>query len=464
MQIALSIFKWIAGILLGLIIVVGLCWWLIPDQAIDPEVEKFIAKSAPPPAADNAYFMVWGFGASPELDPHKVGQEVVDAYNKIAAEGKGLARFKPESFHGEHALRIGKDRKRLCDVEKEKCLAVYQSKSADVQTQTEEYKVLLSRYRKIRDYKGFGTAMAPVDFQTPIPSWQHIIAMSELVDATIARRISVKGSQQEAVEELAAEIKSWRRILQSDDWLITQMIAVATLHRKYRLASEIMGAHPALIADHPDLWKKITAPLAPADTNIVNSMRAEFQFALSLYRDLRSQQSFPDDSFFEGAAGAPLRAAFLAGGYRANASINQAYADFKRTGDLFSKSPKDILAGRQAMLDAQQKMHGITLGAIFFNPVGRITAASGAPDFTVYAFRINDLIGLSRLIDLQRRVIEGGVSIDGVGAALKAAGPTLFDPYTENPMQWDAASKKISFGLHGKRYANFGYVTLEHFM
>ena len=61
MTIALKALKWIAGILLGFIIIVGLCWWLLPDEELNPEAEKFMTIATAPPAANNAYFMIWGF-------------------------------------------------------------------------------------------------------------------------------------------------------------------------------------------------------------------------------------------------------------------------------------------------------------------------------------------------------------------------------------------------------------------
>jgi hypothetical protein len=136
---------------------------------------------------------------------------------------------------------------------------------------------------------------------------------------------------------------------------------------------------------------------------------------------------------------------------------------FRESFDLFSKSPKEVVEGRAATLARRDKLNEFSLGAIFFNPAGRITVASNNPDFTTYAFRIYDLIGLSRLIDLQRRIVADKTPLDGVGAALAKADAGLLDPYTEKPMQWDPATKRVSFVLHGKRFANFGYITLDHF-
>lgn len=463
MKIALNVIKWIAGVLLGIIIVIGLCWWLIPDEELNPEAGKFVAQAPVPPAEKNGYFMIWGLVASPELDPHKVGQQIVAAHDRIIASEKDLSRFNVEPFYGDNPLKFPKDSKRLCDAEKENCLQVYLAKRADVEAQAEEYKIYLARYRKIRDYEDFGSAMSQQNYQTPVPSWQPLLRMSDLVDGAIAQRVSIKSSQEAALEELAAEINSWRRLLQSNDWLITQMISVVTLHRKYQLASAIMNAYPEAVAAYPVVFAKITTPLLPGKTNIQSSMRSEARSSLALYQDLHQQERFLPDTAFEGMPGLPLRLALVTGGYRPNASINQSYIAFKVADDILSKSPKEMVDGRQAMLERQERVNALSIGAIFFNPVGRVLNGVAYPDYSNYAFRIDDLIGLSRLVDLQRRIIEGNIALDKIGATLASVGLSLTDPYTEKPMHWDAATKRVSFVLYGKRFANFGYVTLEHF-
>ena len=463
MKIALKILKWFAGALLGLIIVIGLCWWLIPDEELNPDARRFTETAAVPPAAKNAYFMIWGFVASPELDPHVVGQQIVAAHDRILAAEKDLSRFKADTFYGEHPLTFPKDSKRFCEAEKENCLLVYQTKRAQMVAQAEEKKIYLDRYRKIREYEEFAAAMSQTTLQTPFPSWNSILRMSDLVDGDIAERMKTKSTQKAALEELAAEVTSWRRLLQGNDWLITQMISVATLGRKYRLASEIMDAYPEVVAAHPVLMTKITAPLSPAATNVMTSMAAEARLTIGTFAGMDANRRFLADSFFEGLPGLPLRAAFAAGAFRPNTSTNDGYLIFKEAIDLFAKSPKEVLEGRAALVERQEKMSRLTLGTIFYNPVGRITIGTHPSDFTQYAFRITDIIGFSRLLELKRRIIEGNIALDKVAAALANAGPDLMDPYTEKPMQWDAATKRISFEIHGKRYPVFGHVTLEHF-
>ncbi len=462
MKIALKMVKWVAGSLLGFIIFVGLCWWLLPDEELNLEAEKLLAIALAPPAANNAYFMIFGFDASPELDPHAVGQQIVAAHDRILASEKDLSKFKLDAFYGDHPLRFPKDSKPICDIEKDNCLKLYQAKQAELKAESTERHIYLARYRKIREYEDSGAAMSVLNHQTPLPSGNSILRVSQLVDGDIAVRMAAKDTQKAALEELAADVNSWRRLLQGNDAIITQLFSVAALHRKYRLASEIMNTYPEVVTTYPSIVEKITAPLLPGETNVVASMRLEAQAEVGTFRDMTQSGNFLSHSFFEGMPGPPSLAAFHLGGFRANASTNLVYASFKELLELFAKSPKAILDGQQAMLDRRAKLQQLSVDAVFYNPIGRIIHAQEGPNMTKYAFRIADLIGLSRLVDTQRRIIAGKVPMENVGAALASIDAGLMDPYTEKPMQWDAASKRVSFVLQGKRFANSGYVTLDH--
>ena len=461
-NIALNITKWMLGLLLGLIIVVGLCWWLIPDEALTPEADKFTSFAHAPPAANNAFFMIWGFSSSPELNPHNVGRQIVAAHDRLLAADKDLSKFKPENFYGERPLKFPKDSKRLCEIDKENCLMVYQAKQSEVQTQSEEYKIYLARYRKIREYEDFGFALSRLSSQTPMAAWNPIMRISDLVDGNVAERMKSKTTQRAALEELAAEVGSWRRLLQGNDSIITQMVSVVALGRKYRLASEIMNAYPEVATVYPALMEKITVPLSPAETSTVNSVAVEARMVVGTFRGMQARGNFLEDSFFEGMPGAPLQAAYAVGGFRANATLNEAYRFFNELLVFLAKSPKEVFEGHKALLDLQEKRARFSLSAVFYNPVGRITNVHSIPNYHEYAFRVFDLIGFSRLLDLQRRAIEANVGPDKVSSLLAGTGPGLTNPYTELPMSWDPTTKQVSFKMHGKRNVSFGYVTLNH--
>jgi hypothetical protein len=362
---------------------------------------------------------------------------------------------------GDHPLTIPKDSKRLCNAEKENCLRVYQNQRALIESELSAKRVFVERYRAIRSYEEFALAMSQISIESPLPSWQAILRISDLVDGSIALRVPATQTQESALAELAADIKSWRRLAKGDGALITQMIAVSALHRKYRLASEIMNAYPELVLAHPDLVRSITLPIPLGDANIEISLKSEARSSMQLFWDMGLERRFVTTTLTKDRQPHEnLEAALIRIAYQPNASINAAYVTFNEIVTLFAKSPKEIVAGQAALLKYQEDLHALGPGAIFYNPVGRVVLSFDFPDYSPYAFRMHDLLGLSRLIDIQRRVIETNIPIDKVTDSLPTFGADLMDPYTEKPMQWDPATKSLSFALHGKRYANFGVVQI----
>src|SRR3989338_505644 len=124
MNITLRIAKGFAALLLLLIIAMGLRWWLLPDEELDPAAVEFAATISTPPTEKNVSFLVWGFPASPELDPHAVGRRIVTEHDRLQAAQKSLAGFDPASsaFLGQTPLAFPADYKRLCSPQEEPCL------------------------------------------------------------------------------------------------------------------------------------------------------------------------------------------------------------------------------------------------------------------------------------------------------------------------------------------------------
>ncbi len=440
---------------LALVTAIGLCWWLIPDETLDPEAANFVAQPAVPPSAKNASFMIWGLPASPELDAHAVGRRIVAAQDRLEAAQKDTRGFRAEDYLGANPLRLPKGLKPLCDAERENCLAVYQKMPAEIEQEITTQRVFLERYRSIRRYEEFVSANAKITEVTTIPDWMPMLRMSELANGEIALGMRSKNRQAAALDELGAEITSWRRILASNDWLISQMIAVIALHRKYRLASEIMNAYPDIVVAYPDRMKGITAPIPVEEANLVQAIKTEGRVNIQYLWDLGLEKQLPSWRGFDGEFYSPV-ATKLA--YQRNASINDMYAAFSLIVAQLNKSPKEFLEGSAAFKEQLAQKTGFRLVDVFYNCAGRFGMSTGFPDFNKYVFRVYDLVGLSRLVDLQRNLIASRVSPHQMEGVLASSGSERTNPYTEQPMQWNAQSRQLSFELHGKRFANFGFV------
>lgn len=459
MKLVLTILKWLIGGTLGFVAIIGLCWWLLPDQALDPKVEQLLVASKTPHPAKSAFFAIWGFPASPELDARDVGQRIAAAHDQALSADKNLSKFKLESFYGENPLSLPRHGKRMCDFKKEPCLALYQSKQAEIEAQSEAHKVYLARYRSLREAGFSGTMFAEVDLRSPTPAWGQIGCIGELVDGSIALRLKSTVTQQVALEELLAEIDFWRGIVQSNDGLLTQMVAVNALASKYRLTSEILNAYPEIFKTQPKLMAEITMPLPVAKTSVVTSFTGEARYMVNaMQREFVEVSS--GGSFMASLDTAPWYWTVFVGGYRTKATQNEAYRRYSAVFQFLEKSPKDVLAGYKANEEQLRNASQFSPLHIFYNPLGRVVNAAAHTSYAEYAFRINDLIGLSRLLDLQRRALEAGVAPEKMPDFLSAAEPSLMDVYTEKPMQWDAATLRITFAGHSARKVEYSYVQI----
>lgn len=452
------ILKWLLYLIASLAVVVIACWLLLPDEDLNPGAQKLIAVPPAPPAAQNAYFMIWGLRASPEIDAHAAGQQIVAEHERVLADNDNISDFKADKFLGASPLSFDSSSKRYCDIEKQRCLTVYQAMQAQIEADSAKYARYVERYRALRGYAQFSETVMTMTLASPLPTYQDLTRLSELVDATVALRVASPTTREAALDELGAEIASWRRILANSDALITQMVCVAILQRKYRLTSEIMSAYPEVVRQYPARIAQITAPLLVEETNLVRTLGGEFRFTAHLYRDLTRLTEQAAEADFLGKLYGSLS---LAGGYRPNATINRAYSIYQESAQLYAKTPKEVLAGHAELSLNQNEFNLWAPSVILYNPVGKILASIALPSYSGYAFRLYDLVGLSRLIDIQRRIIEGNVDPEKRAEFLAATGPDLTDPYTGTPIKWDATQKTLSFAGHGKRLLKEGRMQVD---
>lgn len=447
--------------LVSIVMVVIACWWLLPDETLNPGAEKLLTVRPAPPAGQNGYFMFWGMRASPELDPHAVGQKIVAEHGRLVAAKGDLAKFEFESFLGNTPLSIPGPSQRLCAIEKEICLAVYQGMQPRIESDLAKHRLVVDHYRAIRGYPDFHEVMS-LTLPAPIPQYSPIMKSSDLVDASIALRVAMSATRAAALTELAAEIGSWRRILRQSDTLITKMFSAALLHRKYQLASEIIGAYPDVVRQYPAKLAEMTSPLLVAETNLARSLGGEFRLAAHAYRDIRQMTQEPGPGAETGDPFDKLfNPIYLAGGYRPNATINRVYSMFQEVMRLSTAPPGEILSGHAALSQKQNDFDLFMPDVFLYNPIGKILVSVAAPDFSAYSFRLHDLAGYSRLIELQRRMVEGDVRPEKRAGFLAGAGPALMDPYSGKPMDWNAANATISFVAHGKRFVKDGRILVE---
>ena len=440
-----------------LVLLVG-SWLLIPDEPLDPLTARLVSYRTSVPVAENVYFAMWGFKASPALDPHQVGQQIVAAYAAHPRGEKGGEPFKADAYWGATPFKRPEKTTAACRPEAKSCLDELKAGETNLDARLAEYAPYVARYRALRGYPHFAEAME-MSIDYPILQWADILFVSDLIDAQVARDMAFEPRRVAALNELSAEIAFWKNLGLEADTLITKMIVVSVLTRKFRLGSELLSRYPVIATTHAETVAAMTRPLSPEWAHMERVMDGEFRFFASALSKLPDTEQ---NIFFDNnAAGGMWRSAVTPlNAYRVNATLNEHRRMTSRVGDFYSQSARAIVENEAAFRLEQDQFNPWSPDTIFYNPVGKIVVNIAAPAWGEYAYRLQDMIGLSRLVELQRRLALAQGTPEEIGKQV-AADPALFDPYTEKPMQWSAASGELRFAARGLRLRNSTAVVVK---
>lgn len=436
-RVSLKVFKWLLFAALALVLLTLASWWLVPDEALDPAASRLMAPHSGPPTPDNGQFAIWGLRASPGMDPYKAGMAFAAEHERLLAAKGDLASFDPDSVLGPAPLP--KPEFKPCNRDEHSCLAYYHGIEKEIGAKGANSALLLQRYRSLRGYSRFAQTDVTLTFESTMPD-TGVTVLSALTDAEIALRVRSPGGREAALRELAAEVRLWRDVLMGSDTLIPKLVAAAMLKRKYALASEIMLAYPDVGSS--SLLADITRPLPPERMRLGASLDAEFrQFALSM--------SNPDGGTYS-LTGNAIGDALLKGALRPNATVNELYRRLVAWRDLYAASPERLLAhGDHTGMnrDLKELWHPATL---FYNPMGKVLLAVQS-DYDKYALRMVDLVGESRLVELQRRALVARLAPQGRPKFIASSPPGLADPYTGRPFALNDSSNSLCFKTYGQR-------------
>lgn len=461
--------KWLlSGVAITALVVLA-CWILLPDETLNPDAQLIIEAKPTVPLEQNAYYALLALKASPELDAFEVGKQIVAAQAMaIQAEGYWVD-FNETSYWGASPFRTPKMRsgptlfcKRMAETPN--CLLSFRKHLSEIEAELRDLDSYVQRYRSLRNYPYFEEVMVPTA-KMPFIAWAPVVHVSELVDAKIALDMAEPSRRVLALNELLVDIELWQKIGGNSDLLITRMMAGSLLRKKYRLASELLNAYPEIALEQKDLLEKITRPLAGADTRVKRVFDGEFRFGALMTQNLKSQI----DVETEGSSawfGLPrgLNKFMFIGGFKTNATINLQYGHLSAIGDFYSKSGYEIATGLDAFQKEAPTLNELDPRTWLYNPVGKVLALVATSEYGTYAYRLHDLAGYSRLVELQRQIALSHTPSEKIAEFIAAADLNLRDPYTGKAMAYDPVTQTISFatrGSNGESDLGEGSVTLK---
>ncbi len=457
---ALRSAKWVAVGIAFLAAFVFSCWYFLPDEALLPDAQALRDQKSPTPLEQNAFYPRLGLTASADLNATDVGVQIAKMLEATASDGGSASQEAISALLGSAPFKRRSPPTPYCRnvSETPSCVDAYLSHRAAVDAQWTSAAPFIQRYRALRALPRFEEASSSLWGSFGLG---EMFEVAELVDAKIALDMLTPALRTAALGELQQEILFTQGIVRQSDFLVTQQVFAAQLRKKYRLAAELLTRYPDIALTHATTVALITQPLKPEDAHLKRVMDGEFRLAAATERRNRLVFAKEVEQPEATAVGAWWRSTMWRVLYQPNATLNLLYKARMRDGAFYSQSAAAIQSAlaKDAKLPRQSAytLHPLDPRWILYNPMGKtMVYMNDASLFQQYSDRLNDLLAFTRLLELQRQMIVGRIAPDQAATFVAKAGPALDNPYTEQPMQYDAVRHTITFAAKSQRAIETG--------
>jgi hypothetical protein len=409
------------------------------DEDLKPEAVAFADFSGEEVAPEqNGYYAWVGFRVPVGENPHARGVHVVAQINE-KLDMTPREAVDTNAFLGAQALKFTNNLAGLCGRDATGCLDRFRDKTGDIEEQVRENKLLLERYRALYRYPHFHETIKPRYYA---PLFYDPASVSGLVRAQLALH-ALRGDHQQALRQLRDDTLFWRRILIDSRSLVGKMIAVAAIQRNAQLTSEIIARYPTN-KDTLALATQAMQPLTAQEHDLTKAYRNEFALNMHFFTTLPAEQrELCTTLSFAACAIDRLTTTFL---FKPNATINRSFMNFRETAARskltaleFLKQTKESQASDQYDWDWLSSWH------FAYNPIGKILNTIAMPTYDSYTARVHNLDGFLRLVSLSLAAKGQAVHDTDLPGFISRAQPNFRNPYTSEPMKWDAEKRAIYF-------------------
>ncbi|MDH4419735.1 MAG: hypothetical protein QE485_21200 [Acidovorax sp.] len=357
----------------------------------------------------------------------------------------------PPSIPAENAgNEVLPDRLR-CPVGEADCFAWFVKHGDEVQTLAKTHQALLQRLAAAAGAPQFSNP-APFYLLAEFPPYGRLVRAHELWLAQAALAW-VHGQPQQAMDIARQAVQLRSRLASHSNSLIASMIALAMQHRELRWFSDAI-AHsrsqtPNTVSEGVE--ELLSVPLG----SLRQALEGEKQFVASLsysptdFSALRMPWEDPPAWWQR-----PLNRV-RGWAYLHQQSLNLSIQNLQQVQAL-----SDLPANRleEAFFDAlrqwNEEIPCPTPLARLRNATGLCMPGMGPSHHQKYIQRIADMDGYRRLVLLQHRASTQQVRVADMPAWLAQSPQALRNPYTLEPMQWDAATRSLVFEGREKQNQN----------
>lgn len=410
----------LAGILIALTLFINLPWF---DEELHADLAQLTPRDVP--LEGNAYPLVVGFLAAEDQDPEEAGRTIIEAQREhFRTQGhtsmplREAEKLLPNPLPSPNLAGFFKGNACNPKVDLDCADRLIDALSA-APIVDPQLRLLLDRFERLLAEPRYEETQE-VDVHL-LPNYGPVFASSRI---RIAESFQQTDSSR-VLQVIGEDVRFWKRVLDGEQTLIAKMVALAGLRNDTMNLSTLMRTRN--LAGH-DLRQmpSVIAPLTESERNIGETFMAEFRIThlnetgLGVLRDtgplqgLLSQDNATANDYYM-ALILPLR-------LRASLSAAEFY--------------------RQK---AYQSMHYPLrfLPPSLYNLGGkqRLRIIMALNNWQDYIARVHDLDGRIALVLLQAEIaLNAGKSVEEVVAASRYR-----NPYTGEPMRYDAEAGTISF-------------------
>lgn len=442
---------WLA-LAVGSVAAIGLAALFAANWRDDPlsEAAQQALRYTPPTEQDledNGYLILLG------LDESAQGDAVADAVTlgrqRLARE---IERRHWVEVHGDAADGMpptlpGKDsgdgilpRRLRCPADATNCFGWYGDHRAEIDALAQAHQAQLQRLAAAARAGQFSNP-APFYLVNELPPLAQLVRAHELWLAQASLHWT-QGEPQQAMDIARQAVRLRSRLASNSNSLITSMIALAMQHRELRWLSD---ASARLTPQIPaSVSKGIEELLSTPPSSLRHVLEGEKQFAASV---LYSQK--------HASWGQDLLSNTSIWVFLPQQTLNMSIENLQHMQALSDLPAHQLEA---AFSNARQKWHeDNACGAPWMrlrNAAGLCMAAIATLSYQGYVLRVADMDGYRRLVLVQHRATVQRITLADMPAWLADSPPELKNPYTLQPMQWDATTASLVFEGREKQNQN----------
>lgn len=339
-----------------------------------------------------------------------------------------------------------------CPVGEPDCFAWFVKHGDEIQALAKTHQALLQRLAAAAGAPQFSNP-APFYLLAEFPPYGLLMRAQELWLAQAALAW-VHGQPQQAMDiaRQAAQLRS--RMASTSNSLIASMITLAMQHRELRWFSDASAQTASLTP--AAVSTAIEELLSVPTESLGSAMEGEMRFVASGFYLHQTADLFTTSWDEPPTWGQRLLNKASNWAYLPGQTLNLSL-DYLQEVQAIGGMPAQKQGAAFSSLMQQLEDDGACLPwKRLRNVTGTCLAAITAPSYQGYAQRVTDMSGYRRLVLLQHRAAVEQVAPPDMPAWLAQSPEALRNPYTLEPMPWDAATRSLVFEGREKQNQNPG--------